>query len=221
MTAHQCRLLRRLCPCHADVVHSRPCAGVVTNNEPTSSSLLCWRCHPCHAGVFALASPLLHWRCCHRSTGIFAFYPLHRHCCQHRFDVITVLALVLLLLSHMRLYQHCLGILASNPGAGFVTLGVLANVAWASSPMFHWRCRHFAGASLPLLCWHCPPRMRWHLCFAIIALGLPHCVGIIAVIALASCHCTGITGVIANLVPSSRWLHPHHVSIIYIVAQVY
>jgi hypothetical protein len=64
-----------------------------------------------------------------------------------------------------------------------------------------------------------PPRRTG--IFAIVALGLPHCVGIIAVIALASCRCTGVTGVIAYLVPSLHWLHPHHVSVIYIVAQVY
>ncbi len=212
-------MLRRLCPCHADVVHSRPCAGVVTNDEPTSLSLLHWRCHPRCAGVFALASPLLHWRCCHRSTGIFAFYPLHGHCCQHRFDVITILALALLLLLHMRLYQHCLGVLASNPGAGFVTLGVLANIAWASSPMFRWCCRHFAGASLPSLCWHCPPRTRWHLCH--------HCAWFTPMRRHHCCHCAGILplhghhGCHCQLVPSLRWLHPHHVSVIYIVAQVY
>jgi hypothetical protein len=207
--AHQCRLLCRLCPCHADVVHSRPCAGVVTNDEPTSLSLLRWRCHPHRAGVFALASPLLHWRCCHRSTGIFAFYPLHGHCCQHWFDVITVLALVLLLLLHISLYQHCLGILASNPGAGFVTLGVLANVAWASSPMFCRRCRHFAGASLPLLCWHCPPRTRWHLCHCctwFAPMRRHHCchrAGILPLHGRHGCHCQP-RSVVALASPSSR-----------------
>ncbi len=116
----------------------------------------CWRLCTGFPPVALVSLPLFHWN--------IAFYPLHGRCCQHCFDVITVLALALLLLSHMRLYQHCLGVLASNPGVGFVTLGVLSNVAWASSPLFCWHHCHFAGASLPLLCWHCPLRTRWRLC---------------------------------------------------------
>ena len=50
-------------------------AGVIAHVAPGSTSLLCWRCHPCciiAVIVLAFLLPSLHPRCCQHHAGIFA-----------------------------------------------------------------------------------------------------------------------------------------------------
>jgi hypothetical protein len=150
-------------------------------------SLRCW--HHCrrHPGAAGASSPLRRWRPCGHCPGTVAIVAVAtlassqrwhhhrhclaslRHCCHCGTGIIADIALALLPMLPLRCWRHhgCCD-------------GAIANVVWAPSPLWRWRC-HPCHAGV--IAWVVLPLRRWRKSplLGVGPLG--------ASAAISSCHC--------------------------------